>query len=189
MHLSSGEQQLDSRVTITENLAEGVTEDFQEDGFTRPSRIPLIKEGKLVDTLCSPRTGIEYDRANNGASGGESPSALDMAGGDIPEDEILERLGTGLYVSNLWYLNFSDRAAGQMTGMTRFATLWVENGKAVAPVDPMRFDESIYRTLGENLIGLTKNRDFDLSTSSYFRRSTDSLRVPGALISGFTFTL
>lgn len=187
--LAAGDAQLSKAISISENIAEGVTEDFQEGGFIRPSHTPLIKEGKLVGTLCSPRTAVEYGLENNGASGHESPCALDMAPGKLPESEILERLHTGIYVSNLWYLNFSDRSAGRMTGMTRFATLWVENGQAVAPVDPMRFDESIYRALGENLIDLTEEREFDLSTSTYEQRSTDSTRVPGALIDNFTFTL
>jgi predicted Zn-dependent protease len=187
--LSSGDACLSPAITISENIAEGVTEDFQEGGFTRPPNTPLIENGKLVGTLCSPRTAVEHGLEGNGASGHESPCALDMAPGNLPESEILERLGTGIYVSNLWYLNFSDRSAGRMTGMTRFATLWVENGKAVAPVDPMRFDESIYRTLGENLIDLTQEREFDLSTSTYEQRSTNSTRVPGALVKDFTFTL
>lgn len=139
--------------------------------------------------MCPPRTAIEHGLEGNGASSQESPCTLDMAAGDLPESDILERLDTGIYVSNLWYLNFSDRAAGRVTGMTRFATLWVENGKPVAPIDPMRFDESLYRALGENLIDLTQERDFELSTSTYGQRSTNSRRVPGALIRGFTFTL
>ena len=40
----------------------------------------------------------------------------------------MQSLGTGLWVSNLWYLNYSDRRACRMTGMPRFACLWVENG-------------------------------------------------------------
>jgi hypothetical protein len=30
--------------------------------------------------------------------------------------QILERLGTGLYISNLWYLNYSDLPAARLTG-------------------------------------------------------------------------
>ena len=187
--LSAGDAKLSEAISISENIADGVTEDFQEGGFIRPANTPLIEGGKLVGTLCSPRTAVEYGLENNGASGSESPSALDMAPGQLPESEILEKLDTGVYVSNLWYLNFSDRSAGRITGMTRFATLWVENGQAVAPIDPMRFDESIYRALGENLIDLTKEREFDLSTSTYEQRCTHSTRVPGALIDDFTFTL
>ena len=50
----------------------------------------------------------------------------------------LAALDTGIYVGNLWYLNFSDRPACRITGMTRFASFWVEHGKIVAPVNVMR---------------------------------------------------
>jgi len=38
-------------------------------------------------------------------------------------------------------------------------------------------------------VALTKERDFILSPSTYGGRSTDSSRVPGALVEGFNFTL
>jgi hypothetical protein len=53
----------------------------------------------------------------------------------------------------------------------------------------MRFDESIYRMLGEHLLGFTSERELILSTSTYHQRSTGSSRVPGALIDDFHFTL
>ena len=67
-----------------------------------------------------------------------------MAGGDILRDQVLTQLGTGVYINNVWYLNYSDRSACRITGMTRFATLWVENGVIQAPLNVMRFDETIY---------------------------------------------
>jgi hypothetical protein len=33
---------------------------------------------------------------------------------------------------------------------------WVAGGRMAAPVGPMRFDDSIYRMLGENLVDLTR---------------------------------
>ncbi len=39
--------------------------------------------------------------------------------------------------------------------MTRFATFWVEGGRIVAPVNVMRWDDTLYRMLGENLEALT----------------------------------
>ena len=73
--------------------------------------------------------------------------------------------------------------------MTRFATFWVENGEIQAPLNVMRFDETIYRVLGENLLGLTSEREMILDPSTYSGRSTDSGRMPGALVEDFTFTL
>ena len=74
-------------------------------------------------------------------------------------------------------------------GMTRFACFWVEGGEIVAPIDVMRFDETLYRAFGENLIGLTRERDLILDPGTYGARSTDSARVPGALIEDFHFNL
>ncbi|MGZ5167459.1 MAG: metallopeptidase TldD-related protein, partial [Burkholderiales bacterium] len=107
----------------------------------------------------------------------------------LPADDVLATLDTGLYVGNLWYLNFSDRPAGRMTGMTRFATFWVENGRITAPVNPLRFDDTLYRMLGENLFDLTREREMLLSTSTYDERSTASSHLPGALLASLRFTL
>ena len=104
-------------------------------------------------------------------------------------DEVLRRLDTGVYVNTLWYLNYSDRPACRITGMTRFATFWVEDGRIAAPLNVMRFDETAYRVLGRNLMGLTAERDFIPSSETYESRSTESIRLPGALVEDFRFTL
>ena len=176
-------------VTLRENTAEGIAPNFQDQGFVRPDSVVLIQAGRLGDPLVSPRSAREYDVPTNGAEAHEAPVSLDMAAGDVPTGEVLSRLDTGVCVSRLWYLNYSDRPACRMTGMTRFATFWVEGGRIVAPVNVMRFDETIYRVLGENLIGLTDGREFIPSSSTYFARSTDSSRMPGALVEDFRFTL
>jgi hypothetical protein len=46
----------------------------------------------------------------------------------------------------------------------------------------MRFDETLYRMLGENLVDLTAERSFVLSASTYGNRSVETSRVPGALL-------
>jgi predicted Zn-dependent protease len=94
-----------------------------------------------------------------------------------------------VYANQLHYLNYSDRPGGRITGMTRFATFWVEDGRITAPLNVMRFDETLYRALGENLLGLTRQLEFIPSDSTYGGRSTASARTPGALIEAFRFTL
>ena len=101
----------------------------------------------------------------------------------------VELLGTGLHVGNLWYTNFSDRAACRTTGMTRFATFWAEDGEIVAPVNVMRFDDTIYSLFGDALVGLTDEAEVILDSKTYHRRSTSSMRVPGVLVEEMTFTL
>ena len=53
----------------------------------------------------------------------------------------------------------------------------------------MRFDDSAYRVLGENLVDLTQERDWILDSASYGERSTGSARLPGALVNNFSLTL
>ena len=180
---------LSPKLSIAENTEGGVAPGFQGDGFVKPARVNLILQGKLGNALVSPRSAKEYGLESNAAGGGEAPQSLDVAPGTLAEGEALAALDSGLYVSNLWYLNYSDRAAGRVTGMTRFATFWVEGGRIVAPVSPMRFDDTLYRMLGGKLAGLTRERELLLDPSTYGERSTSSARLPGALLEGLRFTL
>jgi predicted Zn-dependent protease len=176
-------------VTVTEATLRGVAPDFEEAGFRRPSEVPLIAAGEYRQSLVSPRSAVEYDCAANGAAAAEAPLSLEMAAGELARDAVLDELGHGIYVGNLWYLNFSDRNACRTTGMTRFATFWVERGRIQAPLEVMRFDDTVYRMLGENLIGLTRERDRILDPGTYHRRSAQSALLPGALIDDFALTL
>jgi predicted Zn-dependent protease len=182
-------QRLHAAVTLREHTAAGVAPGFQSDGYLKPPSITLIDRGALGDALVAPRTAKEYGLLCNGASSAESPQSMEMAAGDLPAAQVLSALDTGLYINNLWYLNFSDRAAGRCTGMTRFACFWVEQGKIVAPLDVMRFDDSIYRMLGSQLVALTREREFLLDPSTYGERSSASSHLPGALIDGLMLTL
>jgi predicted Zn-dependent protease len=180
---------LNKAVTILENTKDGVSSNFQGSGFIKPDQVVLIENGVYRDCLVSPRSAREYDVPTNGASGFEAPESFEIKPGDLPMDEVLTKLDTGIYINNVWYLNYSDRPGCRITGMTRFACFWVEGGKIVAPINVMRFDETMYRALGDNLIGLTKEQEMLLDSGSYGGRSTGSVRVPGALIEDFAFNL
>lgn len=180
---------LNAAVTLTENSAEGLAPNFQNQGFIKPPTVTLIAGGVYRNCLISPRSAAEFGETQNGADGFEAPQALDMAAGTLESAEVLKTLSTGIYVGNLWYLNYSDRNACRLTGMTRFATFWVEDGEIVAPLNVMRFDDTMYRMLGQNLAGLTADRDLLLSTDTYEARSTRSMRLPGAIIDDLRMTL
>lgn len=176
-------------VTLRENTLDGLAPGFQAEGFIKPDSVLLVEQGKLVGSMISPRTAQEYDLSANGANTDESASSLDLAAGELAQATILAELGTGIFVSNLWYLNFSDRANCRITGMTRFATFWVEDGVIKAPLNVMRFDDSLFRVLGDKLIGLTRERELLIDGSSYGGRGTDSARMPGALVKDLMFVL
>jgi len=180
---------LSPAVTMRENTRDGLAANFDSAGFIKPDAVTLIEAGRYRDCLISPRSAAEYGVQTNAAGAGEAPASLEMACGSIADDAILAGLDTGIYASQLHYLNYSDRPGCRITGMTRFATFWVEGGKVVAPLNVMRFDETIYRALGENLLGLTDRPELIPSTSTYGGRSTASVRTPGALIEDFRLVL
>ncbi len=181
LKLQAGETAFSPLVTLTENTADGLAPAFQGEGFLKPAQVPLVTAGVLTGSLVSPRTAQEYGLAAN-ADGEETTQSLHMAPGDLPDADVLQRLGTGIYVGNLWYLNFSDRMNARVTGMTRFATFWVEGGAIVAPLNVMRFDDSLYRLLGEHLEALTVERALLVDTDTYGARHTASSLLPGALV-------
>ncbi|MBM4252124.1 MAG: TldE/PmbA family protein [Deltaproteobacteria bacterium] len=176
-------------VTMLEHTAAGLSPDFSSAGFKRPAHVHLIERGQYKDCLVSPRSAKEFGVSTNGASEGESPESLEMAPGSIDLAQVPEVLGDGVYINNLWYLNYSDQSACRMTGLTRFASFWVEGGKIEQPLNVMRFDESALRMFGDHLIGLTKEREMIMSSHTYGQRSVSSVHLPGALVKDFSFTL
>ncbi|MFY9974021.1 MAG: metallopeptidase TldD-related protein, partial [Chromatiaceae bacterium] len=153
LKLVRGERTLDPRVTIREDNQRGLRPGFTPEGFARPDSVTLIDGGRHARCLVDARDAKEYGEPVNAAGGFPESVALDA--GDIRESEIPRRLGTGLYVGNLWYCNWSDPNDCRVTGMTRFGTYWVEDGRLMAPVNVMRFDDSLYHLLGDRLEGLT----------------------------------
>ena len=184
-----GQLALNPLVSMTENAGGGVAPAFQGEGYLKPPLLPLITAGQPASTMISPRTAQEYTLSENGADGDEAPGSVDMAGGSLADSDVLAALGTGIYIGNLWYCNFSDRMNCRVTGMTRFASFWVENGKIAAPLNVMRFDDSLFRMLGENLEALSATPELLIDNNTYDGRSTRSARLPGALVRDFALTL
>ena len=135
------------------------------------------------------RTGKEFGIASNGANSSEALRSPAILKGELPESEILERLGTGLYLSNLHYLNWSDQVNGRVTGMTRYACFWVENGKVVAPIENLRFDETLFDLFGTYLEDFTDFDSYLPETGTYHQRDLGGVKVPGMLVSKVHFTL
>ena len=187
--LNKKERKLNELISIDENIKDGLSANFNSDGFIKPEEISMIKKGEFIESLTSPRSSLEYSVVHNAASPSEYPSSIDMRAGSISDDKILETIDNGIYISNLWYLNFSDRNNGRMTGLTRFGCFLVENGKLTAPINTMRFDDSVYSMLGDNLIGLTSSRELLIDSGTYEERSTSSARLPGAIVNNFKMTL
>jgi len=187
--LRGGEKKLSPRFSLAEDFSRGQTPRFNQLGELAPERLILIDKGELAHSLVSSRSSKEYGVSGNAAEMNEALRAPSVAPGTLEQGECLGRLGTGLHVSNLHYLNWSDQSGGRITGMTRYACFWIENGKIVAPIENMRFDDSIFQLFGSNLEELTRACEFLPESGTYDKRSVGGVRVPGMLVSGMQFTL
>jgi predicted Zn-dependent protease len=187
--LYSGAANFSPLFSLWEEPQVGPAPQFNQEGLLKPKSLPLIVEGKAKEMLVSSRSAKEFAVASNGADTGEHPSSLVVAPGSLPMADVLEALGTGLLIGNLWYLNYSDLSNGQITGMTRFATYWVEKGKIVAPLENMRFDDSLFSLLGDELEALTQERELSLEDRTYESRQRGCNLLPGLLLKKMRFTL
>ena len=185
--LFSAKAALSPMLSMDERIEGGLAPAFTREGPRQA--VTLIRAGQPGERLVSSRSAAEYGLTANGACSGEYPLSLRVHGGELEEGEVLARLGSGLYIGNLWYCNFSDLPAGRLTGMTRFATFWVEDGEIQAPVSTMRFDDSLFSFFGEHLEALSRTPELLLPGGTYGARQTGSMALPGALLSRFTLTL
>ena len=176
-------------LSFGENFELALTPRFNSQGEVSESLLPLLQAGELRTLLVSSRTAREYGLTGNAADEGEAPRSLDVACGTLAEGDILQTLGTGLYLSNVHYLNWSDPVSARVTGMTRYACFWVENGEIVGPINDLRWDESLFEALGSKLLALTDWADIVPACDTYYTRALGGSRVPGALVEGWTFTL
>lgn len=163
---------------LSEDYSINTTPRFNEYGEAAPAMMPIIENGEYRNFLTSTRTANEFKLESTYASEWESMRSAVINPGTIKESDILKTIGNGLYISDLHYLNWSDRETARITGMTRYACFVVENGELVSPIEDLRFDESYYHIFGDGLVGLTEQNYLIPSTGSYFEREVGGMKVP-----------
>jgi len=187
--LKEGRESFSPLFGLSQDFSLGIQPAFNDEGELAAERLRLVDKGKLANTLVSNRTAKQYGIPSNASPEEEYLRSASIDAGELPEAKALEALGTGIYVSNFHYLNWSDPATARVTGMTRFACLWVENGKIAGPIKDLRFDESLYNLLGAKLEAVTKERHLIVESSTYEQRDVGGSLLPGLLVNGLTFTL
>ena len=180
---------LSPHFSVSEDFSTGMVPKFNSYGEVSPSIVPIIKEGELVNTLVSSRTAAEYKQTTNYAETGEFLRSPKMEAGSLQQEDVLKALDTGLYLSNIHYLNWSDNPGGRITGLTRYACFWVKNGEIEGPINTMRFDDTFYKYFGNSLEHVGKDTEFIPNTSTYGNREIGGTICPGILANSFALTL
>lgn len=175
--------------TLAEDFRGGEVPRFNEEGELSAEFLPLIEEGNLKNSLISSRSALEYKLQANGASGSEGLRSPKVFSGNLKSESAAKELHEGLYLSNLHYLNWSDQTEGRITGMTRYACFWVENGELRSPIENLRWDDSIFNLLGTELEALSDTCMSIPESNTYGQRNLGHASIPGALIKKMQFTL
>lgn len=199
--LRTNEKEFSPKFSLSEDFKKCVQPRFNDQGGLAPETLSIVNKGRLEETLVSARSASEFGLEStltpsgyasvrsNGANAAETLRAPCISAGDLKSSQILSGLGEGLYLSQLHYLNWSDRLHGRITGMTRFACFWVSGGQIVAPIENLRFDDTLFRIFGSELIDFTQETEHFSNPSTYDYRQIGALNVPGLLLKEMAFTL
>jgi predicted Zn-dependent protease len=104
-----------------------------------------------------------------------TPSHLLLDAGEPTDDELLAECGTGLVVNRLDYLRTLHPKEGLVTGTTRDATYWAEDGRIVGRHPQVRFTFRMDEVL--NAV-LAVGRDRECGETPFM----ESVVVPSLLI-------
>lgn len=194
LKLRNSDTRLSNLFSLNESFSSLSTAPFNSRGEVSED-VAIIQNGILSNTLVNAKTALEYKISSNFAEEpnswgmGEYMRSPHMEAGDIDNEESLKKLGTGIFISNIHYLNWSDTLGGRITGLTRYACYWVEDGKLVAPIKTMRFDDSFYNFFGSNLEGVGKEVLARPVIETYDGRNPGETTCPGILVKDFELTL
>jgi hypothetical protein len=187
--LADQQKKLSNKLTLKENFSLGWSPRFNSLGELSQNQVRLIEQGQLKQFLVSAKSAKEFSAHCNHADPSEAPRSLEILPGHLQREHIFAKLDTGLYLSDLHYLNWSDEANARFTGMTRFACFWIEKGQIVAPIQDMRFDDHLYNIFGINLLEFTDFQQLMPEVGTYGQRSMGAKNIPGLLLQEFNLTL
>jgi PmbA protein len=171
----------------------GLPKAFDLEGVPK-ERVVLVEQGVAKDVVWDRRTA---NRAGDGRSStghalsapaqgfGPLPLNLSVAAGDASPEELVELVGSGIYVTRLHYLGVVDPREGIITGMTRDGTFRIEGGRVTEPLVNLRFTTSVPKIV-ENLLGLSSEIVLVNRSDFYDERYPFGTLVPTAATGAFT---
>jgi predicted Zn-dependent protease len=166
---------------------------FDHEGVPK-QRVVLVEGGVVKDVVWDRRSALRAGEGRQSTghalpppaqSFGPLPFNLSVPGGDASMEELVERVGDGIYVTRLHYLGIVEPREGIITGMTRDGTFLIEGGRVTKPLVNLRFTTSFPR-LVQRLLGLSNTVTLVNRDDFYDERYPFGTLVPAVATEEFT---
>ncbi len=191
-----GERVTGEAITIVDDgpgvYGYGVPVPFDGEG-TPKATLTLIDRGIARSACFDRRAGAELADGSTGhapigdaatTAAGGMPTHLMLMPGELSHEELLERLGEGLWVTRFHYVNANlEPLRAVMTGLTRDGTFWVEGGVPQYGVKNLRFTDAIVEAFAR-VDGLSST----LSSVATWWSELGAVTAPAMIIRGLQFT-
>ncbi|NOT08089.1 MAG: TldD/PmbA family protein [Gemmatimonadales bacterium] len=133
-----GEKLVDERVTIYSDPADPDVPSSPWIGDGRAvGRTNWIDRGVVANLYYS-----RYWAQKQGKPATPFPTNMIMSGGNASLEAMIRDTSRGVLVTRFWYIRFVDPQTLLLTGLTRDATFYVENGQIKHAIKNLRFNES-----------------------------------------------
>lgn len=183
-----GEQQFDEKVHLWDDATDprALGRPYDAEG-TPKRRLDLVAAGITVglthDRRSAALAGVESTGSSVGSDAfGGYPNDLFLGGGDQSRDDLIGSVRRGLLVTDLWYNRILDPKTQVVTGLTRNGLFLIEDGAVVAPVQNLRYTQSVVAGLGPgHVLGLG-------SDAQLVSNEGGVVHVPSLRLASWSFT-
>jgi len=136
------------------NASSSITSLFDDEG--RPTRaVKIIENGQFKSFLHTTKTAEKHGAEPTGnsyfsTSVGDmvpAPRSLDVDPGDMSEDELIEELGNGILISNVWYTRFQNYLTGDFSTIPRDGVFEVKRGETSGALKGLRVSDNTLNLL------------------------------------------
>jgi predicted Zn-dependent protease len=149
-----GEQQFDDHIDLWDDATDqrALGRPYDAEG-TPKRRVDLVADGVTVglahDRRSAKLMGVEPNGCSIGSEAfGGYPADLFLGDGAESLEQLVGGVERGLLVSDLWYNRILDPKTQVVTGLTRNGLFLIEDGEIVAPVQNLRYTQSVVGGLG-----------------------------------------
>jgi predicted Zn-dependent protease len=143
----------------------GLPTSFDCEGASK-ERVPLIQNGDLAGVVHNSQSARIVGTRTTGHAAptgwrfgaGPSPSHLLLTPGDYSDEALIRECGNGLSIQRVDYVRVVHPKQTLVTGTTRDATFWIENGQVAACLPQFRFTLRLCDLLS-SIVALGKARE------------------------------